>query len=418
MKINFTKQNYKLILLSGLGGLLEFYDFVIYAVFASYIASNFFPTGNYVTSLLATFATFSIGYLVRPFGGIVFGHFGDKIGRKASFTVTIFLMAISTFLIGLVPSYQAIGIVAPIIILLLRILQGFSVGGAIPGALTYTSESLAPHYGFACGLVSFLVTNGVVLGLLVYAILSYLLTTQQIASWGWRIPFFVGGFLGAFSYYLRREVFESPLFIKVSAKVAKFPLVEVLKNNFRAFICGTFLVALSASLNTLLFIFTPAYFGSVLKYPVKEFIWINTSSLFVSTLIILLFGFVSDYINKKWWLLILAILSLILAGPIFYLFVHPIYSLWIPMLFGALAFGSIMGLVPAILVELFPTHIRYSGVAFAYNLGFAIFGGLTPVIAMTLIRYTTVLSSPSYYMMLTSLLGVICALMLPKRRFL
>jgi MFS family permease len=414
----FNQKQTHLIFLSGLGGLLEFYDFIIYALLASYIAHNFFPTGNYVTSLLATFATFSVGYLARPIGGFVFGHYGDKIGRKTSFTLTIFLMALSTFAIGLVPNYQSIGMTAPIILLILRLLQGFSIGGEIPGAITYISESVPERHGLGCGLIFFSLVNGIVLGSIIHVILNIIFTQAQITAWAWRLPFFLGGILGGISYILRRQFYESPLFVAIEKQTIKFPLLAVLKTNFRSFICGMFLVALGASMITLLFLFTPAYLTKLLAYSPKTFAWINTISLFISTILIVAVGFASDFINKKIWLLTIAIASLMLAYPIFSIFVQQKYSLWIPMLLSVLIFGSIWGLIPPTLAEIFPTNMRYSGVAFAYNLGFAIFGGLTPLIAMTLIHYTKVLQSPSYYLIATSIIGIICILILPKRKLL
>lgn len=412
----FNKKQNRLIFLSGLGGLLEFYDFIIYALLASYIAHNFFPTGNYITSLMATFATFSVGYLTRPIGGFVFGHFGDKIGRKVSFTLTIFLMAISTFAIGLVPNYQSIGITAPIILLVLRLLQGFSIGGEIPGAITYISESAPERHGLGCSLIFFSLVNGIVLGSIVHVILNMIFTQAQITDWAWRLPFFLGGILGGISYILRRQFYESPLFAAIENKIIKFPLFEVLKTNFRAFVCGMFLVALGACMTVLLFLFTPAYLTKILACSAKNFAWINTISLFISTILIVVVGFISDFINKKIWLLSIGILSLIVAYPIFNMFVQHSCSLWTPMLLSALIFGSIWGLIPPVLAEIFPTNMRYSGVAFAYNLGFAIFGGLTPLIAIALIHYTKILQSPSYYLIATSITGIICTLILPKRK--
>lgn len=412
----FNQKQKHLLFLSGLGGLLEFYDFIIYALLASYIAHDFFPTGNYITSLLATFATFSVGYLIRPIGGFVFGHYGDKIGRKISFTLTIFLMAISTFAIGLVPTYQSIGITAPIILLILRLLQGFSIGGEIPGAITYISESVPERHGLGCSLIFFSLVNGIVLGSIIHVILNMVFTQAQITNWAWRLPFFLGGILGGISYILRRQFYESPLFNAVKNNIVKYPLLEALKTNFRSFICGMLLVALGASMIVLLFLFTPAYLTKILTYSPETFAWINTISLFISTILIVAIGFISDFISKKTWLLIISILSLIVAYPIFNIFVKHNFSLWIPMLISTLIFGSIWGLIPPVLAEIFPTNMRYSGVAFAYNLGFAVFGGLTPLIAMALIHYTKILQSPSYYLIATSIAGIICILTLPKRK--
>lgn len=410
-----TKQK-RLILLSGLGGFLEFYDFIIYALFAVYIAANFFPAENVVTSLLATFATFSVGYLVRPIGGIVFGHFGDKFGRKKVFTITIFMMALATFAIGLVPSYKYLGIAAPIILVSLRLLQGFSVGGEIPGAITYVSESAPQSRGYACSIIFFFLVNGISLGYIVHIILNGLLTQNQIMRWGFRLPFFIGGILGLVNYFMRRQFYESPMYQEIEKNVEKFPLGTVLKNNFRMVFCGTMLVSLGACLIILLFLFTPAYLTKILHYHPTNLAWIGAICMILSTLLILFFGKMSDHINKKIPVIIISLIALIIAYPIFDMYVKHAVNIWIPMLLSVLVFGSFWGFIPIILAEYFPTKVRYSGVAVAYNLGFAIFGGLTPLVAISLIKFTHVLQSPSYYMMALAIMGIICEFALPKKQ--
>src|SRR3990167_2565126 len=189
----FNKAQRKLLFLSSLGGVLEFYDFIIYALLAGYLSKVFFPLENNVASLLVTFATFSIGYLVRPFGGILFGHFGDKLGRKKTFTISILIMALSTFFIGVVPSYQTIGMAAPLILTALRVVQGLSVGGEIPGAIAYVSEFMPEKKGLANGIIFFSLMNGITLGSLIQAIFTGLLSQQAMFSWEFRIPFLIGG---------------------------------------------------------------------------------------------------------------------------------------------------------------------------------------------------------------------------------
>ena len=188
MKLTSTQN--KILVLSSLGGVLEFYDFIIYALLANYISIEFFPTGSNITSLIATFATFTVGYLVRPLGGFLFGHFGDKFGRKTTFTFSILLMAVATTLIGFVPPYAKIGISAPIILTFLRILQGLSVGGEIPGAIAYVSESIPEKKGFACGVIFCSINFGIVFGSLFHALLSSTLSQDQMLAWGWRLPFY------------------------------------------------------------------------------------------------------------------------------------------------------------------------------------------------------------------------------------
>src|SRR3990167_1722864 len=263
------------ILLSGLGGFLEFYDFVVYALMANYLAKLFFPTHEQMISLLATFATFSIGYLIRPLGGIIFGHFGDKIGRKKVFMLSVLLMAGSTFLIGLLPSYQNAGIIAPILLIFLRMMQGFSVGGEIPGAITYISETAPRLKGLACGIIFFFIINGITLGSIVAGLLSSQLGNQGILNGGWRLPFLFGGALGVLSYFLRKNFHESPIFQAIHTKTVAFPLLQAIRYERKNMVFGALITGVSAVIVALLFLFTPTYLTQLLHYPSNETMWIN-----------------------------------------------------------------------------------------------------------------------------------------------
>lgn len=413
---HFSNAQRKLIVLSSLGGILEFYDFIIYALLAGYIAQVFFPVKSHITSLMITFATFSVGYLIRPIGGIILGHYGDKFGRKKIFTLSVFIMATSTFLIGLVPSYQQIGIIAPLILVALRLMQGFSVGGEIPGAITYISESIPERKGYACGLLFFGLIDGIVLGSIVSAILSSVLSNMQILHWGWRIPFLIGGVLGVIGYFLRKSFQESALFQSIENKTVKYPFVDLIKSHPLILLCGIMLVALGACITSLFFLFAPAYLSKLLHYSTHFVLWVNALSLLIASLITILFGFFSDKFNKKSTFIIISIVTIFCAYPIFKMFIGKQISLVIPMLIAALLEGAIWGVIPALLAEMFPTRIRYSGVATAYNLGFAIFAGLTPVIAMALISWTTKLQSPALYLVIVAIAALIAAILLPMKK--
>ncbi len=405
-----TKTQQKLLVLSSLGGVLEFYDFIIYALLASYIAKEFFPTGNNLTTLAATFATFSIGYLARPLGGIVFGHFGDKFGRKQTFMASILIMAISTFLIAMVPAYNVIGVAAPIILTLLRILQGLSIGGEIPGAIAYVSESIPEKKGFACGIIFCFLISGIVLGSLILAILSTFLSEADMLSWGWRIPFILGGIFGIWSYFSRKQLEESTLFTAIATKTESFPLMRVLQTKLINTLAATFIVGLGAALIVLLFLFTPAFVGTILHYTGKEYIWLRTAGIFLAAVLCIPFGLLADRFNHKKLIFILSIVSMILVYIIFKLYVENFALAWLALLLSAILVGFTWGVIPALLSELFPTAIRYSGIAVSYNLGFAIFGGLAPLVATTLIYETKLLVAPFYYIIFTALLSIIALL--------
>lgn len=394
----------KLLFLSSLGGILEFYDFIIYALFAGYIAKDFFPETDGLTSLIITFGTFAIGYLVRPIGGIVFGHFGDRIGRKSTFTISILMMALATLSMGLIPTYTTIGIAAPILITTLRILQGFSIGGEIPGAIAYVSESLPDKKGFACGIIFCSLTMGIVFGSLVQAIMTTLFNDVEMQSYAWRIPFILGGFFGLISFFLRRELHESSQFIAIENQVEKFPIATVFKQQFVHAITGIFIVALCAVIITQLFLFTPAYFTKVLNLPANAYIWQRTVAIAFGSSLSLLFGFLTDIFNIKKMIFILSMFSALLAYPIFMIYAHYPAFYGVALLASAFLTGFAAGVIPSILNELFPTKIRYSGIAISYNLGFAIFGGLTPFISLSLIYYTGWITVPAFYLIFVSVL--------------
>lgn len=399
------QDQYRLLFLSSLGGVLEFYDFIIYALFAADISSAFFPASNPLTGLLITFATFAIGYLVRPLGGVVFGHFGDRLGRKATFTISILMMALATLSIGLIPPYASIGMAAPILIVSLRVVQGLSIGGEIPGAITYVSESLADRKGLACGIVFCALTMGIVLGSLIQALVTSVLSEGQLQSFGWRLPFIAGGIFGLISYLLRRELHESSQFLAIENAVEKYPVITVFREQAAHVLAGGVIIALCAAIVTSLFLFIPSYFSKVLHLPANAYIWQRTAAITFGSVISLLFGYLSDFYNRKSLVTLMCLSTIILAYPIYLIYVNFPQYYYAAFIASGFLLGFSAGVVPSLLAELFPTKIRYSGIAVAYNLGFAIFGGLTPFISLSLIYYTGWITTPALYLVTVAMMA-------------
>ncbi|WP_419419386.1 MFS transporter [Legionella sp. D16C41] len=399
-----TRNQKKLLFVSSLGGVLEFYDFIIYALFASYLSEAFFPTVHPLVSLMITFATFAIGYVVRPLGGIIFGHFGDRLGRKSMFVLSILLMAIATLGIGCIPSYNQIGLSAPILVLACRILQGLSIGGEIPGAITYVSESIPEQRGLACGIIFCALTLGIVIGSVMHAVIVSTLTNDQIHTYGFRLPFIIGGIMGLFSYKLRLKLKESAQFQAIESHLEKFPVLTVIKEQGRNTLSGMLITALCAAIITALFLFIPSYFTQILNLPATSYIWERTGAVALGSFLAIPFGFLSDKLNLKKMILILCCLVILLAYPIFVIYAYfPKYYL-IALGLSSLLMGMSAGIIPSFLSTLFPTSIRFSGIAVSYNLGFALFGGFTPFISFSLIYYTGINTASAFYLLIVAVL--------------
>lgn len=415
----FTKEQKKIIMLSSLGGALEFYDFIIFVFFAKTLSDLFFPSVDPTVGLMKTFGLFAVGYLMRPLGGILFGHFGDRFGRKKTFIATVMLMAIPTFLMSLLPNYQQIGLLAPVLLVILRLLQGLSVGGEIPGAIVFISETVAfRHRGFACAIAFFGINCGMMLGSFIAAVFDHLLSAEQLSQWGWRIPFFLGGVFGLLSFYLRRNMHETPLFqaIQKNKQAAYLPIKDVIKNYWVEIGQGALLTALAATLVGLLYLFMPTYLTTYFNYPVAETMTINTVMLSVFSIIIVFIGYMADKFGYLKLLRLGALGFILLSYFAYSLFtLNNIIFVIIGTVLLSIISTLITGTFPNILVELYPTKVRYTGVALVYNLGFGVAGGLTPLIATSLIHWTHNVLAPGFYLMLIAGMAWIVSMFLKNK---
>ena len=415
--INLQAHERKIIFLSALGGALEFYDFIIYAIFAPIISEIFFPKSDKFISLMSVYAVFAIGYFIRPVGGILFSHFGDKYGRKSTFITSVILMAVPTFLIGLLPTTQHIGMFASVLLITLRLLQGLSVGGEIPGALTFTCEHVNPAYrGFTCGIIIAFFNLGIVFGSIISLTLNSFLTHEQLLAWGWRIPFLLGGVMGLISFYLRKQMSESPLFLSFEAKIkhTKLPLITALTNYWPQILQGIAFTWLGTVVINLLFLYLPAYLTTILAYPTQQVTILNTVNLLFYSMLLIGVNLLSDSIGRRPILFIGSLGFVLFAYFIFARFAQQTT----PDLITGLLIVSLLSsctIFPCVLVELFPTSVRYTGIAIAYNVGFAIFGGLTPLIATYLIKTTHNVLAPSLYLMISALFCLLASLSLKSK---
>ncbi len=406
-----NKSNSKLIWITALGGLLEYYDFSVFALMAGYLAEQFFPGTDPLTSLLTTFATFSVGYFSRPLGGLVFGHFGDRYGRKKTFSVSVLIMAVSTALMGCLPTYAQIGIWAPVLMTLLRMAQGFSIGGEIPGAITFLSESSQKYQGLTLGLLVSGLLSGFIFGSFVHSLLLQFLGSDAMKVWGWRIPFWLGGGLGIFSYFIRKHINESALFMRLNREKQQqqVPALELLKHHKRSIITGVLLIIPATGCMSLLFLFIQSYLTQLLHYKSSTVTAASIAGTLMSIATCIFTGWLADKQLKATRLVVLMSYFCLMIIPLS-LLIFDIYiregSPYLAALLSGIANGTIALVGTLILSTTFPVSIRYSGVALSYNICLATIGGLTPIIAMALIRTTGSLSSPAFYLIFCAACGL------------
>jgi len=379
-----TRGDYKTLGLASLGGALEFYDFIIFVFFATAVGQQFFPPGvpDWLRQV-QTFGVFAVGYLVRPLGGIVMAHFGDLLGRKRVFTLSIFLMAVSTLGMGLLPTYAQVGVWAPVALLLLRIAQGAAIGGEVPGAWVFVSEHVPSNrIGYACGTLTAGLTAGILLGSLVATAVNSAYSPAEITSWAWRLPFLLGGVFGLFSVYLRRLLQETPIFRELKARralAAEMPLKAVVRDHRAAVVVSMLLTWLLSAAIVVVILMTPALLQKLHGVPLATALEANSVATLCLAIGCVIGGALIDRIGAGRFFA----LGCPLLGLSVWLFytqgaANPALLLPLYALTGFLV--GVVGGVPYVMVRAFPAAVRFSGLSFSYNVAYAVFGGLTPVV--------------------------------------
>jgi MHS family proline/betaine transporter-like MFS transporter len=381
----------------AIGNVLEWYDFAVYGYFAASIGRAFFPSEDPVAQVLAAFGIFAVGFLMRPVGGAVIGTIGDRLGRRAALTVSVAAMAIPTFLVGVLPDYHAIGIAAPILLTVLRMVQGLSVGGEYTTSIIFIIEHApANRRGLigalgCCGAVA-----GILLGSATGALLASLMTEQALESWGWRIPFLLGLLVGMAGVMLRRHVHEAPR-VEVGGRS---PLVETVRNH------GPLLGRLAALsvFNSVGFYLMFVYIVSWLQFsdgiaPARA-LELNSISMLVLLPVMVLMGWLADRHGRRPMMLVSAGLGLVGALPFFWLMHQTDTAL---VLLGQLGFvlavGGFIGGQPAMMVEAVPAEIRCTAIALGYNVTLGVVGGFSPLVATWLVHRTGSDFSPAFMIM-------------------
>jgi MFS family permease len=398
LRDRITPAGWRIVLLASLGGTLEFYDFVIFGIFARDIAAAIFPATSPLVSLMASFAAFAAGYLARPLGGIVLAHYGDRFGRRRVFLWSVFVMSGATLGMGLVPEYAQWGVAASALMVALRLLQGFCLGGELPGALTYVVETAPRIAPFVCGVVFACVTMGVAAATGVSLGVRTLLDPADVPFYGWRIAFILGGLGGVLSFVLRRSMEESPEFERMRSLASRQPFRELLYTHRSQVIAGCALLAGTGCFTGLFFSHLPAYLSAVLQYDARTAVYSQTVGVIAASLGILATGWIGDRVPPRYLLRLGVTLLLLFAYPFYTALETRAANLTLLLTLAGLCAGLTNGSFAVLLTDLFPTRIRFSGVALVFNISFTVFSGTAPLVATALIRDLGTNAAPAWLM--------------------
>ncbi|MNN05374.1 Proline/betaine transporter [compost metagenome] len=387
--------------------------------FATVVGKLFFPADMPEwLRLMQTFGIFAAGYLARPLGGIVMAHFGDLLGRKKMFTLSIFMMALPTLIMGLLPTYAQIGLWAPVLLLLMRVIQGAAIGGEVPGAWVFVSEHVpARNTGYACGTLTAGLTAGILLGSLVATLINTVYTPVEVADYAWRIPFLLGGVFGLFSVYLRRWLHETPVFAEMQQRKAlaeELPLRAVLRDHRGAIILSMLLTWLLSAGIVVVILMTPALLQSFYQVSPTDSLKANSLAIVLLSLGCIGAGSLADRFGAG-RVFIVGSLLLLASSWTFYHSLATRPDLLFPLYAVTGLCVGIVGAVPYVMVKAFPPVVRFSGLSFSYNVAYAIFGGLTPMVVTALLKVSPM--APAYYVAGLCAVGLLVGVfLLAKKR--
>lgn len=399
--------------LSSLGGALEFYDFVIYVFYAKLISELFFPsTLSPFWAMLNTYGIFAAGYFFRPLGGVVMAHFGDLIGRKRLFSLSILLMALPTLMIGVMPTFESIGYAAPILLLLMRVLQGIAIGGEIPAAWTFVSEHVPERrIGIANGVLTAGLSLGILLGALMSLFISLQFSEAEIKDWAWRIPFILGGIFGFVALYLRSYLKETPVFKAMQAKTElakELPVKQVLAKHKTGVVIGMLFTWFLTGCVVVLILAMPNLLVGAFGFERADAFKMQSAAIVMQMVGCVLAGVLADRFGAGRVILFGSLLVATMAG-IFYNSLGDVAPSTVFMLYMLLGLSSgTVGMVSYSMVKMFPAQIRFTGISFSYNLAYAIAGGITLPLVQWLSLYSNI--GAMYYVWTVCLVTLFTAL--------
>lgn len=404
----------KVAIASFIGNFVEWFDYASYGYLAAIITVVFFPQNSPISGLLATFGVFALSFIVRPLGGVIWGHYGDKIGRKKALSLSIIIMSLATFLIAFLPTFEQVGLWAPALLLLVRLVQGFSASGEYAGASAFLAE-YAPDKkrGFYTSIVPASTAAGLLLGSLFVTVMHAVLSVEQMQSFGWRLPFLLAAPLGLIGRYIRIKLEDSPKFkeLEQSHQVSDAPVKLLFTTHRRAFIIAIGVTMLNAVGFYTILSYMPTYLSVELKVSESDSFLATTIALAAYIGLIFMMGKLSDIFGRKTMLVVASLFFIFLTVPLFsYLGAAGLVGI----ILIQIAFGAMLtmndGTLPCFLSEIFPTKIRYSGFALSFNLANAIFGGTAPLVATWLIQTTGNKLAPAWYLVAAALIAMVAML--------
>ena len=399
----------KIISSAIIGNIVEYYDFGIYAVFADIIGKLFFPNFDEHTQLMFSFTIFAIGFFMRPLGGIFFGHIGDVFGRKIALTISIIGMGISTLCIGLMPSYSQIGMLAPILLTVIRMFQGLCIGGEGAGSAIFIIEHFEEkNVGLIGSIIMASNISGTLLALIVGISIDYFVT---IDNFTWRYGFLLGGIMGLIGLYIRKKSKETPVFenLKLQNKTTKSPIITVIKEKWRSVLIIASFASVATSSTYMLRGFFHVYFTEMIHMAKSDSLYIVAFALTTIIITLPFFGYLADKIGYKKYIYSVILIFIILIVPIFNNITshfNNIYNIYFNIFLLGILVASVVSSYYIFAINFFSPELRYSGIALSWNIGNALFGGTTPIISTLLVAkygYT----APAYYLMLTGVLFLI-----------
>jgi MHS family proline/betaine transporter-like MFS transporter len=409
---------------SALGNCMEWFDFGVYSYLAATIGKVFFPGASSAAQVISSFATFAAAFVVRPLGGLVFGPLGDRVGRQKVLATTMIMMAVGTFVIGLIPSFSTIGIAAPILLLLARMIQGFSTGGEYGGATTFVAEySPDRRRGFLSSWLDFGTFVGYALGSALVTLLNLALSDDQMLAWGWRIPFLIAGPLGVIGLYMRLKLEESPAFQQqideheksLAQSSAGTEFRTIVRNHWPGLLICMGLVLLYNVTNYMVTGYLPTYQTETLNRSSSSADVLVLIGMVWIVLLITFIGRLSDRVGRRPVYAVSAAAMIVLAIPAFQLL--KMHGIW-PQISGVLILSTLLACFAApsaaTLPALFPTAVRYAAMGIGFNFAVAAFGGTTPLVTAGLVSLTGDDLMPAYYLMLAGLIGLITVKFLPE----